>query len=133
MIRRTVSIGGVGKPALASEITRRYPQFIRNAVATADYFRAKNPSPDGFRYCWNVGSWLIDSYFAQATKGDAAFLEKAIRAGDIVWHALPFTMESEIAGLDTFGSVDVTEEITLDLTGDNPRITDVRLGQKISV
>ena len=34
--------------------------------------------------------------------------------------------------LDTFGSVDVIEEITLDLTDDNPRITDVRLGQKIS-
>ena len=34
--------------------------------------------------------------------------------------------------LDTFGSVDVIEEITLDLTDDNPRITNVRLGQKIS-
>lgn len=34
--------------------------------------------------------------------------------------------------LDTFGSVDVIEEITLDLTNDNPRITNVRLGQKIS-
>ena len=33
---------------------------------------------------------------------------------------------------DTFGSVDVIEEITLDLTNDNPRITNVRLGQKIS-
>lgn len=34
--------------------------------------------------------------------------------------------------LDTFGKIDVTEEITLDLTGDNPRITDLHLGQKIS-
>ena len=34
--------------------------------------------------------------------------------------------------LDTIGSVDVIEEITLDLTNDNPRITNVRLGQKIS-
>ena len=34
--------------------------------------------------------------------------------------------------LDTFGNIDVTEEITLDLTGDNPRITDLHLGQKIS-
>ena len=34
--------------------------------------------------------------------------------------------------LDTFGSVDMVEEITLDLTNDNPRVTDVRLGQKIS-
>ena len=92
----------IGFTALASEITRRYPQFIRNAVATADYFRAKDPSPGGFRYRWNVGSWLIDSFLAQARAEDAAFLEKAIRAGDIVWHALPFTMESEIAGLAAF-------------------------------
>ena len=35
--------------------------------------------------------------------------------------------------LDTFGSVDVIEEITLDLADDNPRITNVRLGQKIAV
>ena len=34
--------------------------------------------------------------------------------------------------LDTFGKIDVTEEITLDLTGDNPHITDLHLGQKIS-
>lgn len=31
------------------------------------------------------------------------------------------------------GKIDVTEEITLDLTGDNPQITDVHLGQKIAV
>ena len=34
--------------------------------------------------------------------------------------------------LDTIGIVDVIEEITLDLTNDNPWITNVRLGQKIS-
>lgn len=92
----------IGFTALASEITRCYPQYLRNAVATADFFRAKNPSPDGFRYRWNVGSWLIDSFLAQADAADAAFLRKAIRAGDIVWHALPFTMESEVAGLAAF-------------------------------
>ena len=92
----------IGFTALASEVTRRYPQFIRNAVATADYFRAKDPLPNGFRYRWNVGAWLIDSFLAQADAADAAFLDKAIRAGDIVWHALPFTMESEVAGLAAF-------------------------------
>ena len=35
--------------------------------------------------------------------------------------------------LDIFGKLDVTEEITLDLTGDNPQVTDVHLGQKIRV
>ena len=92
----------IGFTALASEVAARYPAFIRNAVVTADYFRAKDPSLDGFRYRWNVGSWLIDSYFARATEEDAAFLEQAIRAGDIVWHALPFTMESEVAGIAAF-------------------------------
>ena len=41
--------------------------------------------------------------------------------------------EVALTSATTFGKIDVTEEITFDLTGDNPRITDVRLGQKIAV
>ena len=92
----------IGFTGLAEDVTRSYPGYIRNAIATADYFRAKDPSPTGFRYRWTVGSWLIDSFFAQASAEDAAMLERAIRAGDIVWHAMPFTTESETVGLEPF-------------------------------
>ena len=91
----------IGFTALAAEVAARYPGHIRAAVATAAHFRAKDPSPTGFRYRWTVGSWLVDSIL-RGGGADAAFLEKAIRAGDVVWHALPFTTESELAGLAAF-------------------------------
>ena len=92
----------IGFTALAAEVAARYPGHIRAAVATADYFRAKDPSPSGFRYRWTVGSWLVDSILSHGSPEDAEFLNRAIRAGDVVWHALPFTMESELAGLAAF-------------------------------
>ena len=50
----------------------------------------------------------------------------------LVWSGNAFVGATLQAAPDTFGKIDVTEEITLDLTGDNPRITDLHLGQKIS-
>lgn len=91
----------IGFTDLASEVRRRYADCIRSAVATAEHFRAKDPSPTGFRYRWTVGSWLVDSIL-HGGGADAAFLERAIRAGDVTWHALPFTTESEFAGLAAF-------------------------------
>ena len=46
----------IGFTALATEVAARYPGHIRAAVATAEYFKAKDPSPNGFRYRWTVGS-----------------------------------------------------------------------------
>lgn len=92
----------IGFTALAEEVAARYPGHIRAAVATADYFRAKDPSPTGFRYRWTVGSWLVDTILSHGTPEDAAFLDRAIRAGDVAWHALPFTMESEATGLAAY-------------------------------
>lgn len=90
----------IGFTALAEDVTNSYPGYIHNAVATADYFRAKDPSPEGFRYRWTVGSWLVDEFFAKANTRERAFLTKAIRNGDIVWHAMPYTPECELMGLD---------------------------------
>ena len=92
----------IGFTDLAEEVRRRYRNYVRAAVATADYFRAKDPSPDGFRFRWSVGSWLVDSMLSNGSSADAAFLERAIYRGDVVWHAMPYTTESEIAGLAAF-------------------------------
>ncbi len=89
----------IGFTDLAEEVRRRYRDYIRAAVSTAEYFRRKDPAPCGFRYRWTVGSWLVDSMLSRGTAKDSAFLERAIRAGDIVWHAMPYTTESEVAGL----------------------------------
>ena len=51
----------------------------------------------------------------------------------LVWTGRPYVGASLQAVPDTFGEMELTEEITLDLTDDNPRITGVHLGQKLAV
>lgn len=48
------------------------------------------------RYVWTTGSWLLFEYLEQAAPADRARMEKAIEAGHIAWHALPFTWQSEL-------------------------------------
>ena len=48
------------------------------------------------RYVWTTGSWLLYEYLEQATPEERARMEKAISAGDIAWHALPFTWQTEL-------------------------------------
>lgn len=92
----------IGFTSLAEDVRRCYRDYIRAAVSTACHFRAKDRSPNGFRYRWTVGSWLVDEILSRGSATDAAFLESAIRRGDIVWHAMPYTTQSEIAGLAAF-------------------------------
>src|SRR4029077_4678122 len=48
------------------------------------------------RYVWTTGSWLLYEYLEQATPEERTRMEKAISTGDIAWHALPFTWQSEL-------------------------------------
>jgi hypothetical protein len=48
------------------------------------------------RYVWTTGSWLLYSYLKQASKAQSGQMEAAIARGDITWHALPFTWQSEL-------------------------------------
>src|SRR5689334_24452348 len=48
------------------------------------------------RYVWTTGSWLLYEYLEQATSEERSRMEKAIAAGDIAWHALPFTWQTEL-------------------------------------
>ena len=51
----------------------------------------------------------------------------------LVWIGEAYEGVSLQANPDKFGKIDTIEEITLDLTDDNPRIVSVHLGQKLSV
>ncbi|MBO6067410.1 MAG: hypothetical protein J6P80_04575, partial [Kiritimatiellae bacterium] len=51
----------------------------------------------------------------------------------LVWSGRIYVGAELKANPDTFGTVEAIEEITLDLTGDNPQIVSDHLGQKISV
>lgn len=48
------------------------------------------------RYVWTTGSWLLYEYLEQASKEDRDNTEKAIADGDLAWHALPFSWQTEL-------------------------------------
>lgn len=48
------------------------------------------------RYVWTTGSWLVYEYLEQASPADRKKMEDAIARGDIAWHGLPFTWETEM-------------------------------------
>lgn len=83
----------IGFTDYARNVTRQYVEhFIPQAVETA---RALRQSGDD-RFVWTTGSWLIYEYLEQAGAAERKKLEAAIVAGDIVWHALPFTTHTEL-------------------------------------
>lgn len=88
-----------------------FTDFARNVVA--NYMERDIPaaldlaerlrrlgSPD--RFIWTTGSWLISEYLRQGPAAGRERLERAINAGDITWHALPFTTHSELMDADLF-------------------------------
>ncbi|HEY2001775.1 MAG TPA: DUF5054 domain-containing protein [Acidobacteriaceae bacterium] len=65
-----------------------YPQAIETCAALR---RA-----GGDRYTWTTGSWLLYEYLEQATAEQHRAMEQAIAVGDISWHALPFSWQTEM-------------------------------------
>ena len=87
----------IGFTDMAANVVHKYFKcFIRDAIKTAEYFR-HSVRTGNFRYRWTVGSWLVSEYLRSADEEAKKRLEEAVRRGDIVWHALPFTMHSELA------------------------------------
>src|SRR5829696_7377336 len=82
----------IGFTDYAANVVQTYFQkFIPEAVALAARTRGQAQS---FR--WTTGAWLIYEYLEQANAAERAAMEQAIEAGDIHWHALPFTTHSEL-------------------------------------
>lgn len=50
----------------------------------------------GHPYVWTTGSWLVYEYLEQASTEDRRIMEQAIGMGDIAWHALPFSWQTEL-------------------------------------
>jgi hypothetical protein len=84
----------LGFTDFAGRVVQKYfNDYIPQAVATAETLRRLN-RPE--RFIWTTGAWLIYHYLEQAAPPARERLEKAILAGDVVWHALPFTSHSEL-------------------------------------
>ncbi len=83
----------VGYTDLARVVVRHYLEnYIPRAMELARTTRENNPAR---RFRWTTGSWLIWEALERADSRQRARLEAAIEAGDIQWHAIPFTIESE--------------------------------------
>ena len=89
----------LGYTDLAANVVKAYvDEYIPAAAQTAAAVRAC-----GERFIWTTGSWLIDEYLRQ--RPEDTLVPDAIAAGDIAWHALPFTTHTELMdeGLFQYG------------------------------
>ena len=78
----------------ANVVKRYFKEYFPRAIEVA----RKANGEGGRRYVWTTGSWLLYEYLEQASAADRKTMEEAIARGDIAWHALPFTWQSEMMG-----------------------------------
>jgi hypothetical protein len=84
----------IGFTDYAANVVRTYfTAFIPGAIALAQHYHDLGGTQ---RFRWTTGAWLIYEYLEQAGAVERRQLEQAIDAGDIVWHALPFTTHTEL-------------------------------------
>lgn len=93
----------------AQNIRQKYiDRFIPSAVSLAEQVNTK----DDKRFIWTTGSWIIKEALNGSDKVKKEKLIQALRDGNIVPHAMPFTMHSELFDADTFDfGLSIVDEI----------------------
>jgi len=93
----------------ANVVRKYFDQYFPRAIETAASMRQAGRD----RYIWTTGSWLVYKYLEKAALPQRKRMEQAIADGDIAWHALPFTWQTELmdqsviaAALGLAGSLD---------------------------
>ncbi len=90
----------IGFTDFARNVVKTYfDVFIPSAIDTARKLKQTGSSD---RFIWTTGSWLIYEYLENGTTEQRKELEKAIEAGDIRWHGLPFTTHTELMSQSLF-------------------------------
>lgn len=90
----------VGFTEYASRVLNDYlTRHIPSALRVAREMRAAGLEE---RFIWTTGSFLIYEFLEQAEPEQRREMENAILAGDIRWHALPFTTHTELEDPDLF-------------------------------
>src|SRR5215813_7381564 len=70
-----------------ANVVRKYnEQYFPQAIEIAAALRREGRD----RYIWTTGSWLVYQYL-EKPMGRRPQVEQALAAGDLAWHALPFT------------------------------------------
>jgi Domain of unknown function (DUF5054) len=68
-----------------------FDRYFPKAIETAAQLRQEGSD----RYVWTTGSWLVYEYLEKAAEPQRKRMEQALLAGDIAWHAIPFTWQTE--------------------------------------
>ncbi len=76
----------------AGVMHKYFDQYFPQAIQVATAMRQAGED----RYVWTTGSWLLYEYLEQATREQRERVEKAVNEGDLAWHALPFSWETEM-------------------------------------
>ena len=76
----------------ANVVKKYFKEYFPKAIDLAVQLRDSGNQ----RYVWTTGSWLLYEYLEQATSEERQQMEKTITMGDIAWHALPFTWQTEL-------------------------------------
>jgi len=76
----------------AAVVRKYFTEYFPAAIQVAETMRQEGSC----RYVWTTGSWLLYEYLEQAAPEDRKRMERAIANGDIAWHALPFSWQTEL-------------------------------------
>ena len=76
----------------AAVVHKYFSEYFPRAIQIAGALRTSGNQ----RYVWTTGSWLLYEYLEQASPEERKRMEQAIRQGDIAWHALPFSWQTEL-------------------------------------
>jgi len=76
----------------ANVVHRYFSEYFPHAIQIAEQMRQSG----GPAYVWTTGSWLLYEYLEQASPEDRRRMEQAVQRGDIAWHALPVSWQSEM-------------------------------------
>ncbi len=80
----------------AENIKQKYiHSFIPDAIDLAENVN----TADKKHFVWTTGSWVLKETLKNPTQ--KAKLEKAIKVGNIVPHAMPFTIHTELLDVDS--------------------------------
>jgi hypothetical protein len=81
----------------ANVMQKYFKQYYPQAMAIAAQRREAGQD----RYVWTTGSWLLYEYLEQASSDERRRMEQAIAQGDIAWHSLPFSWQTEMLDRST--------------------------------
>ncbi len=82
-------------------IRKYFEDYIPTAIDTARKLQRENADE---RYVWTLSSWMVYEYLEQASSENRRNMEQALSGGQIAWHAMPFTWESELLDRSLMGT-----------------------------